>query len=65
MSDNSRSQFQKFEDLTRRLLAVPKSQVPKHVRKKRAKSPRPKRKNCGTPLALARMAAVASGRRCN
>jgi hypothetical protein len=29
--------FRKFSDLTRRLLAVPKSEVPKHVPKKRVK----------------------------
>jgi hypothetical protein len=35
-------EFQKFEDLTRRLLAVPKSEVPKHAPKKRVK-PAPKK----------------------
>ena len=37
-------EFQKFEDLTRRLLAVPKSEVPKHVPKKRVKPAAKRRK---------------------
>jgi hypothetical protein len=36
------SEFNNFRDLTRRLLAVPKSEVPKHVPKKRVK-PLPKK----------------------
>ncbi len=34
----SSAEFDRFRDLTRRLLAVPKSAVPKHVPTKRAKS---------------------------
>ena len=38
MSESTPTPFQKFEDLARRLIAVPKSEVPKHVPKKRVKS---------------------------
>lgn len=37
------AEFDNFHDLTRRLLAVPRSEVPKHFPKKRAKA-QPKRK---------------------
>ena len=41
---NVPSDFDRFRDLTRRLLAVPKSEVPKHVVKKRVKPKPTKRK---------------------
>ena len=34
---SSSAEFDNFQNLTRRLLAVPKSEVPKHVPKKPAK----------------------------
>ena len=40
------AEFDNFRDLARRLIAVPKSEVPKHVPKKRVK-PQPKKKRRG------------------
>lgn len=43
-TNDGTTEFNNFRDLTRRLLAVPKSEVPKHVAKKRAKPPAKNRK---------------------